>query len=240
MDFKKFNKFISDLLFPQYCLGCHKQGTLLCDDCFSLIEISEYQFCPFCREPKRVFDYGKCDKHKSKKLDGLFVATDYENALVKKIIYKFKYEPFLKSLAVPLAKLIISHISLSESESFIKSLNPILIPIPLHPFRKKWRGYNQSELIAKELSKFYNFPLVSDALIRKKKTISQTKLSKEERIKNIANAFTVKNQNLIEGKNILLVDDVFTSGATMEEGAKALKANGAKKVWGVAVAREMI
>ncbi len=232
-------KKILNAIFPQFCVGCSKEGALICEDCLSTIAISEYQFCPFCQKPNRVFGPGKCHKHKNHFLDGLFSATDYENNLVKKTLFSFKYEPFLKTLAQPLYFLIIAHILLSESNAiFHNKQNSILMPMPLFWRRKRWRGYNQSELIAKKLSNYFKIPLLVDNLVKIKKTDSQTELSREQRQKNIANAFRLKNPEQIQGKTIFLVDDVFTTGATMEECARVLKLSGVSSVYGIVIARE--
>ena len=102
----------------------------------------------------------------------------------------------------------------------------------------KIRGYNQSEELAKELSKILQIPVISDNLIKIKSTKPQMELSKVEREKNLENAFAIKNPEEFSGKKIFLVDDVYTTGSTMEECAKILKENGIKDVWGIALARE--
>ena len=102
----------------------------------------------------------------------------------------------------------------------------------------KIRGYNQSEELAKELSKILQIPVVSDALIKIKPTKPQMELTKLEREKNLDGVFQIKNPEQISGKKIFLVDDVYTTGSTMEECAKALGDAGIKQVWGIAIARE--
>jgi len=233
-------KFLLNLFFPQFCLGCGKEGSLICKDCLSLIEISEYQYCPFCNPPKRVFDGRNCPTHQRMKLNGLFAATSYQNSLVKKLITSFKYEPFLKTLKGPLAFLIIAHFLLSENKIIQEEPeNSLLIPIPLSPFKRRWRGFNQSEEIAQELSTFFKIPLFY-GLIKIKKTQPQVELKREERIKNIQGAFKVREPAKIRRKRIFLVDDVFTTGSTMEEAARVLKIAGAREVWGIVVAREIL
>lgn len=114
----------------------------------------------------------------------------------------------------------------------------ILIPIPLAKKRQKERGFNQSEEIGKELSKFLKIPLVNNALIKVRETLPQVELSGKEREENIKGAFWCRDENMVKNKTIFLVDDVFTTGSTMEEAARVLKEAGAKKVWGITVARE--
>jgi len=238
---KKVIKFIFDILFPPHCLGCKKEGSWrwLCDDCFSTIEILEYQYCPFCKMRLRTFE-GTCKIHSKKNLNGLYFATSYENLLVKNLIQKFKYPPFLKELSSSLASLIIAHFILLGEKNILKIFsNSVLIPVPLFKTREKWRGFNQAEEIAKILSEFFKVPLLENNLIKIKKTQPQVELSKAPwREENVKEAFIIKNQNLIKGKKIFLIDDVFTTGSTMEECSRVLKKAGALKIFGITVARE--
>jgi len=113
-----------------------------------------------------------------------------------------------------------------------------LIPLPLHPSREKERGFNQSELLAEIISKTFNLPLEKNILIRAKNTRAQAELTDwEERQANLQNAFTVANPENLKGKNIILVDDVYTSGATMSAAAETLRASGAKKIIGLVLAK---
>jgi ComF family protein len=234
---KTFVKEILDIFFPIRCINCQKEGDYLCDDCLSLIEISKFQYCPFCRPPKITKDGKSCKVHK-KHLDGLFSAASYKEALVKKAIHLFKYQPNLLGLAEPLSSLIISHLDFLGNKHLSGF---VLVAIPIHKSKLKQRGFNQSEEIAKELSKKINGTLfLKDALLKIKKTPPQRELKRKEREKNIKGVFVVnpKKLDFIKNKKVLLVDDVFTTGSTMEEAAKVLKKAGAKKVFGVVIARE--
>lgn len=235
---KRIKNQILDLLLPQFCLKCNKEGFLICPDCFSLIDINPFQYCPFCSIPNRVTQSGKCQSHQNFKLNGLFSACDYKNSLAKKMLFLFKYEPYIKNLAFPLASLIISHFALAEKQTIFKNPEAVFMPVPLFKRKEKMRGYNQSAIIAEILSAYYQVPIQKNNLVKVKNTKSQTEFSKQERERNIVNAFVVRSSDLINGKTIFLVDDVFTTGSTMEECAKILKANGAKKVYGIVVARE--
>jgi len=114
----------------------------------------------------------------------------------------------------------------------------VFVPIPMEKRKMKRRGYNQAEELAKELSIMLNIPLMKDNLVKTKKTLPQMKLSAKERAENLIGAFAVKNPKELENKKIFLVDDVYTTGATMEECAKLLKTSGVKQVWGIVIARE--
>lgn len=235
--YEKFKNIILDILFPRFCLKCQKEGNWICPDCLSFINVVEYQYCPFCAQ--RVFEKGTCYKHQNKNLDKLFFAVSYENSLIRKAIKKFKYPPFLRELTPYFCYLIISHFLLIENK-IIGEDGSFLIPVPISSFKKRWRGYNQSEEIAKQLSISLKVPILTNNLIKIKKTEPQSNLSKIERIENVKNVFKIKKAHEIQGKRIFLVDDVFTTGATMEECAQVLKNAGAKNVFGIAIAREGI
>ena len=112
-----------------------------------------------------------------------------------------------------------------------------IIPIPLHKNKLKKRGFNQAEELAKGISKFLEKPIFNDVLLKIKPTFAQMELSKEKRRENIKGAFVCQKPIVVRGKKILLVDDIFTTGATMEECARVLKEAGAREVWGAVVAR---
>lgn len=236
MNLSSIKEFILDLLFPKFCISCGKEGSYLCQDCFSLIDILERQYCPFCPQPKVVLDGKTCNFCKrSKSLNGLYCAVSYNNFIVKKLINQFKYEPYIKELSKPLSSLIVVHlINLDKVENF---QDCILVPIPLHKKKLKKRGFNQAGEIAKEFSENLKIPVFNDALIKTKQTSAQVELKKEEREENIKGVFLCQKPELVMGKKILLIDDIFTTGSTMEQCALTLKRAGAKEVWGVVVAR---
>jgi ComF family protein len=139
----------------------------------------------------------------------------------------------LKAISSCLAELLADYLRLSRLPG------EAIVPVPLHPRRLRERGYNQSGLLARELGKLTNLPVLQDGLIRTKEARPQVKASDvEERRRNVANAFVCQNEK-VSGKQIILVDDVCTSGATLESCALALKNKGAVGVWGLTLAREM-
>jgi ComF family protein len=243
---QKTKEFLLDLFFPKFCLGCQKEGVYLCDDCRALLEISEFNYCLCDQKPQRLppgssagWRNGKCQRCQDKNLSGLYFALPYkEKQLTKKLIYQFKYQPYLKDLAKTLASILIEHFVLSGKNTNEIWENGVLIPVPLDKKKLKIRGFNQSEELAKELSVVLKIPVVSDVLTKTKSTKPQMELKKEEREKNLEKVFAVKNPEQILGKKIFLVDDVYTTGSTMQECAKVLKENGVKNVWGIALARE--
>lgn len=232
--------FISDLFFPAFCVICQKEGKELCSDCLSLIDASNNLYCPFCQPPKIVSDGKTCPgcKKQGKKLTGLFFAAPYENFIIKKAIAQFKYPPNLvKGLAKPLASLILTHFYLLENSAGPYFSGAFLAPVPLASKKLKARGFNQSEKLAQELSFSLGVPLISDCLLKIKETPAQVELDPAKRKENIRGVFECRNSQQVKNKKIILIDDVFTTGSTMEECARVLKKAGAKEIWGVAVAR---
>jgi ComF family protein len=132
--------------------------------------------------------------------------------------------------------------SLAEFLAAYLQVNPVpgevLVPVPLYPRRLRERGYNQSSLLARELGRLTALPVVEDSLYRSKDGLPQAKTATaEDRRRNVTDAFSCRDGKL-SGKHVLLVDDVCTSGATLEACAVALKAAGAVSVWGLTLARE--
>ena len=113
----------------------------------------------------------------------------------------------------------------------------IIVPVPLHSKRKRERGFNQSLLLAKEIGKLYGSEISAENLTRNRTAVPQTELSKQERIKNVKGIFSVKDKSKFRGKNILLIDDVLTTGSTVNECSRVLLEAGAVSIFVVTVAR---
>lgn len=160
----------------------------------------------------------------------------YKHPIGQAAIHNLKYL-FIKRLANPLAASLAHAIHSTASD--YKKYNLLAIPIPLAQERLRWRGFNQSALISKTISALLNIEMAPEnILIRSKNTKPQLKLKRNERLKNISGAFTVTNNKTLQGKNILLLDDVATTCATLKEAAYVLKQNGARSVWAAVVAKE--
>ena len=222
MEISKIKNFLLDVFFPKFCFGCQREGSYLCPDCKSVLDISGFHL-----------------ENKTKNLEDLYFALEYRAPLTKKLVQKFKYEPFAREIASDLASLIIEHFQqLEKAPAFLKEKGgTLIVPIPLEKRRLRWRGFNQAEEIGKVLSKFLEIPLLSSLLFKIKETPPQIVLSGRERKENVKGTFLVKNKGLAENKKILLIDDVYTTGSTMEEAAKVLKEAGAKEIVGIAFAR---
>ena len=162
----------------------------------------------------------------------LAAAANYDNSVIKNLIHYFKYQSF-ENLAPILGKIIINYIENCK----LRIENFIIVPIPLHHRRERERGFNQAKLLAEIITKKFNLEL-KDCLKRIKNTKPQSQLkNSEKRQSNVSRCFSAVNPNLIKGKNIILIDDVFTSGATMNEAIKILKANGAKQIIALVLAK---
>ena len=173
-------------------------------------------------------------------INGCFSALEYKG-IVKKLIYNFKYKPYLSDLKNSLVDLFYE--AIIQNEVFVKTIEQrkdetiILTPIPLHNTRLKSRGYNHARILASGLSEKLGLKL-EDILKRIRETKSQYGLSLKERKENLKNAFSIAPNTLISGYvNIFLVDDILTTGSTLLEAARTLKKQGVKKVYGLTLAR---
>ena len=208
--------FLSEFLFPKKCVICGRSGKMICDQCFSDLRIVEGK-CPMCSgRSLQGWTHNRCRKKQG--LEGLSAMWSYRDPRVKKIIKGIKYRRYKD-----LIKEIMERVDGNIEADFI-------VPIPLYWQRLNDRGFNQAEEIARYLDK----QKLVDILVRKKKTKPLAEMrTKEERSEEIKGVFELKKEaKRIVGKKILLVDDVYTSGATMREAAKVLKRNGAREVWG--------
>lgn len=222
----RFLNTILDIVFPVKCMLCGKTGVDLCLDCLKEAPSAERESVKW-----------------------VFPLYDYRHPTIKKSLWLLKYKG-KKRLANIFAEIIYDKIleelsELSILENFVK---PILIPIPLSPKRYRERGYNQAELICKELIKInkvrnkeINFSLENNILSKIKETEHQARIkNRNERLKNLIGSFAVqnteKNLSLIKNRNIILIDDITTTGATLNEARKILKQAGVRKVIAFTVA----
>ena len=220
------------------CLKSHPPENYLCSSCFKKIKFKiepectfcsarsiNGQTCPFCREEHY--------------LDFLWAASDYQEPIIKKTLWSFKYR-FIPQLKIPLSCLTAAYLRQKKLDKFLENYRQqiLLIPIPLHWRRLNWRSYNQSELLAEEIAKEFNLKIESNILTKSKHQKPQAELKdKEERIKNAKNIFACTRSDLVQDKVIILVDDISTTGSTLDEAARILKEAGAEKVIGLVVAK---
>lgn len=231
-----------DLIFPKRCVGCKKMGSYICENCFAFLSFDVKNICLVCQRGSidGLTHPGCRGKYT---IDGCFAAVPYKKT-AKKLIYNFKYNPYLADLRKILSDLLYE--SLIQNENFMRILqgskNWIFVPIPLYSSKLRFRGYNQSEILANELSKRFDFTTLN-LLKRTKKTKTQVGLKLEERKKNIKGAFEINSSlitNHLSFKNtgVFLIDDIVTTGSTLLEAANILKRNGAGKVYSITLARD--
>jgi len=223
-----FVELILDLLFPPRCVGCGCWGKWLCDECVSKIHFMEEPHCFFCGVPLKEWGVCQLCARESHSLEGI-ISVAYFEGPIQKAVHFIKYRG--KTAAVS---------TLTEIMASRLLCNPIradgIIPVPLHPSRFRERGYNQAALLAEGLSKCLGIPLLEGALERIRYTRPQVGLSAQERKENVRGAFRA-NPYKVAGKDLIVVDDVCTTGATLEECGFALKEAGARRVWGLTLAR---
>ncbi|MEK9173597.1 MAG: double zinc ribbon domain-containing protein [Patescibacteria group bacterium] len=223
--------FFSKFLFPELCLGCRadlSDSGVLCNDCFSKIDRFSTPFCGKCRarlpEAKKIchrdFPYV------------LGAATSYNNEVVKKLIYGLKFKS-LSSAAQPLTKILCDY-----SEGVFRDMKKFtVLPVPLSPSRLKERGFNQSEIIALGFAEHFKLKLDKNVLIRTRETKPQSEQNYfESRFENVRGCFLAKKEAFARTKDVILVDDVTTSGATLIEASRALKEAGVRRIIALAVA----
>lgn len=225
----KLFSFLLDLLFPISCSGCRREGEYLCKKCFSDLKFNEKKY--FLNTPN---------------LDHLFMAGDYDDKLLAELIKQYKFNYQLK-IGPYLARFLCSFWTKVLSEKHISTANLLIIPIPLSKKRERFRGFNQSAILAKIFSVSFSYES-NAALKRIKNRPPQSSLDEKARAKNIKDVFAwseskttlagnQKVSEILKNKTIILIDDVVTTGATLNEAARVLKAAGASKVYGLVLAK---
>ena len=216
-----------DLLFPPRCVVCRSADVdWFCSACRSKIDRISPPLCVHCGRP---LDRQECPYCQTTPLqiDGIRAIAFFEGNL-RKAIHAFKYN-HRPELARVLGSLASEYISAHPLPA------DVITAVPLHTIREHSRGYNQSLLLARVLGAKTNLPVWENVLTRVRATQSQIRLNAVERIANVQDAFA--SDTRVAGRQILLIDDVCTTGATMDACCVALKQRGAKSVWGLALAR---
>ncbi len=251
--------FFLDLIFPIECLGCSREGFWLCGDCFKEVKLKPKQYCLHCKKENYFGQFcPPCRVIYS--LNGVFIAALYDELLISRAIKSLKYH-FISGLADDLGKLLILFVDkmLEQAKivrfglaagldrkifeqakgmpaTILNFSENLVIPVPLSNKRLRWRGFNQAELLARSLAEHYGLMLDNKNLVRTKHKKPQAKLDEIHRLENIKDCFLWQGSNLNK-KNVILIDDVVTTGATLNECAKVLRAAGAGEVFGLVVAK---
>lgn len=237
---KKIRGLLLDILLPIECFSCRLEGVYLCEKCFRKIKFNDNE------DLKRVSQNLKIPS-----LEKIFIAGDYEDIILRSLIKKYKYS-FILPLGKILARFLITfwnfqdNFDLSETAKNSRRLPFLVIPIPLTEKRLRWRGFNQAEILAREFSGYFNYDL-SLGLKRQGNKPPQANLTETERLENVKSAFIWEEKNqpisspggvsILSGRNVLLIDDVITTGATLNEAARILKEAGAKSVYALVLAK---
>jgi ComF family protein len=225
----KLKKDILDTIFPPRCLNCGLLGRFICSDCRAKIIKIKKSNCPFCR--KESFGGEVCVTCKRKyHLSGVVAYGHFRDPIWKEIIHRYKYSG-ISAAGTELAELLAVTV-MDNGPSF-----DVIVSVPVSRKRLNERGYNQAEVLAVELGHLVQKPTLG-VLKKKIHTASQVGLKRKDRLDNLKGAFETNNGVVIKGQRVLLIDDVFTTGATMDECARVLRKSGAQQVWGAVLAKE--
>ena len=217
-----------DLLFPLHCVGCRREGDVLCVECISGLQKLEQPFCDTCAQPKAAEKCPDCQENPPD-IDGIRAPYLFEEPL-RDAVHSLKYKGW-KAAAPVLGGLLAGYLE------HHKLPGHVLVPVPLHNRRLRSRGYNQSHLLAKEAGKLLELPVRDDLLKRANDSPPQVEArTREQRRANVAEIFVSTAD--VKGMSVLLVDDVATTGSTLFACAAALKEAGAASVWGLVLARD--
>ena len=217
-----------DLVLPLSCAVCGREGSLLCEECEPSLPKLEQPYCSVCAWPDRT---GVCSRCSSSRLavDGISAPYLFEGP-VREMVHGFKYRG-VRAAAPTVGGLLVRHMRVSSISA------DVVVPVPLHPSSERERGYNQSDLMARIVAADADLPFGRRLLRRRRKTAPQISMDRyEQRRRNIEGAFECVQD--LDSRRILLIDDVVTTGSTMSACAEALKAAGARWVWGLALARQ--
>lgn len=227
---------ILDLLFPPQCCGCGVTGMILCVLCAgALVRIPPQCFVchawvPGTESAPPGRTCKRCRPHSA--VYAFFSPFSYQQDAMRELVHTLKYRRN-REVASLFADMLAAHLA---DMRIALPKDAVLVPVPLHKTRERERGFNQSWLIAKLLGEKLGVEVGRDALRKIKKTMPQMVLLREERLRNLTDTFTVRNPLAVRGKTIALIDDVKTTGATLEEASRVLKQAGANQIWAITVA----
>ena len=228
---QKFSQSL-DLLFPPRCVQCNAANSWLCPKCLGNIHYITGPVCRQCGTPTpahKLLSCQQCLNNPLQHIDGIRATAYFENNPIRFAIHALKYQNN-KAVAGTLAEL------LANTCRQYHLAADVIIPVPLHPSRLKERGYNQSQLLAAHLGRLLNVPVNTVTLQRIRKTKSQMKLGAGERHENVSGAFACKDKTM-QNLGVIIIDDVCTTGSTLDACAAALKASNFSAAWGLTLAK---
>ncbi len=232
-----YKEALLNILYPRglRCVVCNNElgpQVGVCKACTSALPFIHPPMCQCCGKPLMLGaseETNRCPdcRHESHNFDEARAVFEY-STIISQLLYRFKYGTEF-------------HLGLPFGHFMAGAIQPswkvdLMLPVPLHPNRKKKRGYNQSALLADAIADYTGLALQEGILLRTMDTPTQTKLHKRERLQNLQSAFFVSSKAPIRGKNILLVDDVYTTGATADSCSQPLKDAGANKIYVITLA----
>jgi ComF family protein len=238
--------WLVDWLYPPRCRACAKtfsgrDAQYFCAPCWAKIQLVRHPMCNACGQPfpdasGEDHTCGLCLERPPHFVRAWAWARypheEPEEHPLRQAVQKFKYGRKI-SLGRPLGRLMARGCS-----DFLRECPAeIIIPVPLHPKRLRWRGFNQAVLLGRQLARAYGIPMDPFTLRRIKATPPQTQLNEAERRRNVRGVFALAEGRSVEGKSVLLVDDVYTSGATVNECSRTLMRAGAEEVFVVTLVR---
>lgn len=221
-----------DLLYPPRCEACGRlRRDLICRDCRGAIELLRPPMCEVCGEPFDPLAQAapRCPRCRGGRRPFSLArsAAHYTGPLAQAIL-RFKYDPQM-ALGRPLGRLMAEGLASGAAPGLDPETVEVVCAVPLHPTRLRERGFNQSELLAEEVAAALGRPL-RPLLARTRATLPQVDLPPQSRAANVRDAFAPRPEEVIAGQRVLLVDDLFTTGATLAECARALRGGGAAEV----------
>jgi ComF family protein len=238
--------WLADWLFPPRCRACGawipgRDAEYFCSRCGPKIELVRHPLCSLCGRPFAGaggddHPCGACIKGAPHFVQArawaCYPREELDEQPLRSVVQKFKYGRKV-SFGKPLGRLMARGCA-----EFLQECDAdLIVPVPLHPARLRWRGFNQSVLLARQISRACLTPMDPFVLLRSRATPPQTQLTEAERRRNMRGAFTLNPDRTIEDKTILLIDDVYTSGATVNECSRALRRGGAGAVYVLTLAR---
>lgn len=238
--------WLLDWLYPPRCRSCRERilgqdEECFCHACREKIRLVCHPLCSACGRPfldTRGEDHlcGVCMMHppyfQRARAWACYPGEENLDHPLREVVQRFKYGRKV-SLGKPLGRLM----ARGCCEFLPEKTLDMIIPVPLHPKRLRWRGFNQAVILAREVGRLWQLPVEPFILFRSRETSPQTQLSEEERRKNMRRAFSLNPARPVDGKTLLLVDDVYTSGATVNECSRTLIRAGAKEVYVLTLAR---
>lgn len=221
-----------DILYPPHCAGCQGNGYILCPSCLSQIHPLSSSYCQRCSSPLAAPGTCPTCQYSPLKVSGLRAVSAYQEPL-RSCIHALKYNGNTR-LAEPLGAL------LAQTYLTLGIQADAIVPVPLHSARHRQRGYNHAALLAAICAAQTGLPYFDNLVLRHRATLAQVDLKPWERQQNVQGAFIcspIFTSGQLRGRSILLIDDVCTTGATLEACAEPLFAAGARAVWGLVLAR---